>query len=83
VAIGRVKSGSVSDRVSLTVWKKSGWVRVGSIYMLYFFRFLIDFDLIEGNLISDRVRSGRIRVRSDSSQVGFESGRINLTFLKN
>jgi hypothetical protein len=40
--------------------------RVGSIYMLCFFSFLIDFDLIEGHLISD--------------QVGFGSNRISLTF---
>jgi hypothetical protein len=43
-----------------------GLDRVGSIYMLCFFRFLIDFDLIEGHLISD--------------QVGFRSDRISLTF---
>jgi hypothetical protein len=37
--------------------------------MLCFFRSLIDFDWIEGHLIS--------------GQVGFGSGRISLTFLKN
>jgi hypothetical protein len=43
--------------------------RVGSIYMLYFFRSLIDFDWIKGHLISGRVE--------------FRSGRVSLTFLKN
>jgi hypothetical protein len=33
--------------------------------MLCFFRSLIDFDWIEGHLISDRIGSGRVRVRSD------------------
>jgi hypothetical protein len=38
----------------------SGQGRVGSIYMLCFFRSLIDFDWIKGHLIS-----GRVRVKSD------------------
>jgi hypothetical protein len=33
--------------------------------MLCFFRSLIDFDWIEGNLISGRVGSGRVRIESD------------------
>jgi hypothetical protein len=50
IGLGRVRLGS-------------GWV--GSIYMLCFFRSLIDFDWIEGHLISDRVGSSRIRVGSN------------------
>jgi hypothetical protein len=42
--------------------------RVGLIYMLYFFRFLIDFDWIADHLISGRVRFGL--------------GQIKLTFFK-
>jgi hypothetical protein len=63
VVIGRVGSGSGSGqmgRVSLTFWKKSGQTesaRIGSIYILCFFRSLIDFDWIEGHLISDQVGS--------------------------
>jgi hypothetical protein len=38
--------------------------RVGSIYMLCFFISLIDFDWIEGHLISGRVRSDSDRIRS-------------------
>jgi hypothetical protein len=38
--------------------------RVGSIYMLCFFRSLIDLDWIESHLISDRVGSGSDRIRS-------------------
>jgi hypothetical protein len=84
VAIGRV--GSVSglgraSRVSLTFWKKSG--RVGSIYMLCFFRSLIDFNWIESHLISGRVGSGWVRVGSGqfdflkkSDRIGFGSGRV-------
>jgi hypothetical protein len=48
---------------------RSGSGRVGSIYILYFFRSLIDFDWIKSHLILGRV--------------GFGSGRICLTFLKN
>jgi hypothetical protein len=32
--------------------------------MLCFFRLLIDFDWIKGHLISDRIGSGQIRIRS-------------------
>jgi hypothetical protein len=74
VAIGQVGSGSGSDRagrVSLTFWKKSG--RIGSIYMLYFFRSLIDFDWIGGHLISGRVGSGSDRVRVGSGSDPGES----------
>jgi hypothetical protein len=42
--------------------------------MLYYFRSLIDFNWIEGHLISDWV---------GSSQVEFGSDRISLTFKKN
>jgi hypothetical protein len=43
-----------------------GQSRVGSIYMLYFFfRFLIDFDWIAGHLISDRIESGWVQIRSN------------------
>jgi hypothetical protein len=38
---------------------------VKSIYMLYFFKSLIDFDLIEVHLILDRVWSGRVRIGSN------------------
>jgi hypothetical protein len=41
---------------------RSGSGRIGSICMLCFFRFLIDFNWIEGHLISGRIRSGRIRI---------------------
>jgi hypothetical protein len=48
--------------------------------MLCFFRSLIDFDWIKGHLISDRVGSGRVRIRSDQfdflkkiDRVGFGS----------
>jgi hypothetical protein len=47
----------------------SGSGRIGSIYMLCFFILLIDFDWIEGHLISGRV--------------GFGSDQVSLTFLKN
>jgi hypothetical protein len=92
VAIGRVGSGSGSGRagrVSLTFWKKSGRVRVGSgrVNLHVFFRSLIDFDWIEGHLISDRVGSGRVRIGSDqfdflkkSGRIGFGSGRIGRVF---
>jgi hypothetical protein len=55
---------------------RSGWV--GSIYMLCFFRSLIDFDWIEGHLISDRVGSSRVRVGSypDGSDRFLESDRV-------
>jgi hypothetical protein len=50
--------------------------------MLCFFRFLIDFDWIEGHLISDRVGSDRVsliflknQIESDSDRTDF-SGRI-------
>jgi hypothetical protein len=90
-----IGSGSGLDqvgRVSLTFWKKSGQGRVGSgrvwlIYMLCFFRSLIDFDWIEGHLISGRVKSGRVRIGSDqlnlfkkSDRIGFESGWIGRIF---
>jgi hypothetical protein len=45
--IGSDRVGSRSDRV-------------GSIYILCFFRFLIDFDWIEGHLILGWVGSGQI-----------------------
>jgi hypothetical protein len=57
--------------------------RVGSIYILCFFRSLVDFDWIEGHLISGRVGSNRVRVGSDqfdffkkSDRIEFGSGRI-------
>jgi hypothetical protein len=82
VAIGRVGSSSGSGRtgrVSFTFWKKSGRVNLHVV----FFRSLIDFEWIEGHLISDRVGSGQIWVVSDqfdflkkSDRVGFRSGRV-------
>jgi hypothetical protein len=44
---------------------ESGSDRVGSIYILYFFRSLIDFDWIENHLILSRFGSGRIQKGSD------------------
>jgi hypothetical protein len=72
---GRVGSGQGQVRV------ESGQVRVESgrsIYMLCFFRSLIDFDWIEGHLISGRVRigSGQFDFLKKSDRVGFESGRV-------
>jgi hypothetical protein len=64
-----IKGGNRAGRVQI---ERVGSVqlfgrnRVGSIYILCFFRFLIDFDWIEGHLISDRVE--------------FESGQISLIF---
>jgi hypothetical protein len=49
-------------------------VGVGLIYMLCFFRFLIDFDWIEGYLISDWVESGRVSLTFFKNQVGLNSG---------
>jgi hypothetical protein len=55
--------------------------------MLCFFRSLIDFNWIEGHLISGRVGSGRVRVGSGqfdflkkSGRVGFGSGRIGRVY---
>jgi hypothetical protein len=56
-----IRSGRVRSR--------SG--RIGSIYILYFFRSLIDFDLIKSNLISGRVGSGLDRVWIGSDQFDF------------
>jgi hypothetical protein len=50
VGFGFGSAGSGQGRV--------GPGRVGSIYMLCFFRSLIDFDWIKGHLISDRVEFG-------------------------
>jgi hypothetical protein len=74
VAIGRVRFGfrfgsDGSSQFNFLEEIGSGRVRFGSIYMLCFFRSLIDFDWIKNHLISGRV--------------GFESGRISLTLLKN
>jgi hypothetical protein len=44
--------------------------------MLSFFRSLIYFDLIEGNLISGRVGSGRVRIESDQFVLFKKSDRI-------
>jgi hypothetical protein len=58
-AIGRVRFGfgsNISGQFDLLEKIETG--RVGSIYMLCFFRSLIDFDWIEGDLRSDQVRSG-------------------------
>jgi hypothetical protein len=44
--------------------------------MLCFFRSLIDFDWIEGHLISDRVESGQFEFLKKSGRVGFRSGRV-------
>jgi hypothetical protein len=80
VAIGRFGSGSGrTGRVSLTFSKKSGWVglgqgRVGSIYMLCFFRSLIDFDWIKSHLISGRVGSGQFDFLKKLDRIGFGSG---------
>jgi hypothetical protein len=70
-------------RVSLTFWKKSGRAGSGQFTCCVFFRSLIDFDWIEGHLISGRVGSSRVRVGSDQfdflkklNQVGFMSGRV-------
>jgi hypothetical protein len=56
--------------------------RVGSIYMLCFFRFLIDFDLIEGHLISGRVlfESDQFDFFKKSDRVGFRFGRLERVF---
>jgi hypothetical protein len=63
VTIGRVRSDSGlgrTGRVGLTFWKKSDRIGSGSgpvrsIYILCFFRTLIDFDWIKKHLISDRI----------------------------
>jgi hypothetical protein len=78
MVIGRVGSGSGSGRageISLTFWKKSDRIRsdwgrdvLGQFICYVFFNFLIDFDWIEGHLISGQVR--------------FESDWISLTFKK-
>jgi hypothetical protein len=62
VAIGFRSGGSGQFDLLEEIGSESG--RVGSIYMLYFFRSLIDFDWIKGHLISGRVESGRIWVGS-------------------
>jgi hypothetical protein len=58
--------GRVRDQVE---WVGLIWFfrrnQVGLIYILCFFRFLIDFNLIKDHLITDRVRSGRIQIGSD------------------
>jgi hypothetical protein len=83
VAIGRVGFGSDqfdflekigSDRV------RSGSGRVGSIYMLCFFRLLIDFNWIEGHLISGQIGSNRIRIGSDQFDFLKKSIRIEFEF---
>jgi hypothetical protein len=80
-------SGRVG-RVSLIFWKKSSWVGSGQVGLDQFvccvlFRSLMEFDWIEGHLISSRVGSGRIRVGSDQfdflkklDQIKFRSERI-------
>jgi hypothetical protein len=51
--------------------------RVGSIYILCFFsRCLIDFDWIEGYLISARVKLGRVQIVSNQFDFLKESDRI-------
>jgi hypothetical protein len=72
VAIGRVELGFGSGRSGQFDFLEeiglgrvgSGSDRIGSIYMLCFFRSLIDFDWIEYHLISGRVGSGRVRIGS-------------------
>jgi hypothetical protein len=59
-----------SDRVG------SGSSRVGPIYMLYFFRSLIDFDLFEGILISNRDRLGQFDFLKKSDRIGFGPGQV-------
>jgi predicted ThiF/HesA family dinucleotide-utilizing enzyme len=52
----------------------SGQGRVGSIYMLCFFRSLIDFDWIKGHLISGRIGPGQFDFLKKLGRVGFGSG---------
>jgi hypothetical protein len=52
--LGRVGSGS----------GRTGSGRI-NLYVVFFFRSLIDFNWIKGHLISGRVRSNRVRVGSD------------------
>jgi hypothetical protein len=72
VAIGRVGSGSGSGQFDFL--EEIGLDRVGSgsgrvnLYVVFFFRSLIDFDWIKGHLISGRVEFGL--------------DRVSLTFLK-
>jgi hypothetical protein len=71
VVIGWVGSDSDSDRtgrVSLTFWKKLSRIgsdQFGLIYMLYFFRSLMNFYWIEGHLISDQFDFLKNQVGSD------------------
>jgi hypothetical protein len=56
---GRVGFGFGSGRSGqFDFLEKIGSGRIGSIYMLCFFRSLIDFDWIESHLISGRVEFG-------------------------
>jgi hypothetical protein len=48
--------------------------------MSCFFRSLIDFDWIEGHLISGRVGSGRVRVGSDQFEFLKKSDRVGRIF---
>jgi hypothetical protein len=62
---GRVRFGFGSDgsgQFDLLKEIESGRSRIGSIYMLCFFKFLIDFDLIEVHLISGQIRSDLDRI---------------------
>jgi cellulose synthase/poly-beta-1,6-N-acetylglucosamine synthase-like glycosyltransferase len=52
-------------------------IGLGQFICCVYSDFLVDFDWIEGYLISDRIGSGRIRVRSGSDPSGFlRSGRV-------
>jgi hypothetical protein len=78
---GGNKTGQVGFRFGsdgsgqFDIMEEFGSGRIGLICMLYFFRSLIDFDWIEGHLISDWVGSGRIWIRTDqmvfSGRIGF------------
>jgi hypothetical protein len=62
---GKVGFGFESGRSDqFNILEEIGSDRIGSIYMLCFFRSLIDFNWIEGHLISSRIGSGQVRVRS-------------------
>jgi hypothetical protein len=59
------RSSSGSDQFEFLEEIRSDWIglgsdRIGSIYMLCFFLFLIDFDWIKSHLINLHVVSGRI-----------------------